>query len=252
MSNKFKGVRRGVALVVTGAFALGCAASPDSADPESRASNSGGRSGLGGATGNGGTTRGGAAGTTSSAGTSGHTSTALPFTVDDVFVPSGFMGDGEEPDHVIMQPDAHPDSDKTCSGDRALPTAVGICHQVSYVKSGSKLWAGVFWQSAAGNWGDQPGYAIPPGATRVTFYAKGAAGGEVVKFAAGIQGALAHSDPFKIEHEFKLSNQWTSYSLDIGTSYSEVIGAFGWVASSDPTAGVTLPLSFMIDDIRWE
>lgn len=260
MAAKFTGLWRSVAIVVaTGSLVLGCAASSDSVGSGSGGSSTGGTAGpgasgsgqaTGGATGSatGGTT---SSATGGSAGVAGRTSTALPFTVDDFFVPSGFMGDGETPDNVIMLPDASPDSDKTCGGARALPAAVGVCHQVRYAKSGSMLWAGVFWQSPAGNWGDQLGYAIPSGATRVTFYAKGATGGEVVKFVAGIQGSLAHSDPFKIEHEFKLTAQWTGYSLDIGTTYNQVIGAFGWVASGDP-AGVTLPMSFMIDHIRWE
>lgn len=254
-------------LAALAASALGCA---DATEPNG-ASGSGGssasRGGSGGSVASGGAGRGGSGG---SVGTSGGTGTGgsttagaagasgsgatqnLPFAVDDFFIPSGFMGDGETPGSVTMLPDASPNSDRTCGGDRAVPEAVGVCHQVSYMTSGSLLWAGVFWQNPAGNWGDQPGYAIPPGAKRISFFAKGAAGGEVVKFVAGIQGALTYSDSFKLEQEITLSSEWTGYSLSLSAAYSQVIGAFGWVASGDPAAGVTLPVRFEVDHIRWE
>ena len=177
----------------------------------------------------------------------------LPFAVDDVFAPSGFMGDGETPDHVLIVPDGSVGSDDTCGGDRPVPDAVGRCYQITYAAAGDALWAGVFWQSPPNNWGAQPGHAIPTGATRISFFAKGSAGGEVVKFVAGIQGMLAYSDAFKIEEEFTLSAEWTGYSLMIpAADYGRVIGAFGWVASADPEMGVVLPVSFQVDDIRWE
>jgi hypothetical protein len=177
----------------------------------------------------------------------------LPFTVDDFFVPSGFMGDGEMPGNVSMLPDVTPESDRTCAGDRPTPGALGICHQVRYAQSSGMLWAGVFWQNPEGNWGSQPGFPIPSGATRVTFYAKGNVGGEVVKFIAGIMGELQYADSFKIEQEFTLSTEWTGYSLDLnGAVYDNVIGAFGWVASGDPAEGVTLPIEFKVDHIQWE
>src|SRR3954452_23930957 len=110
----------------------------------------------------------------------------LPFVVDSAFVTSGFMGDGATAGVVTMVP-AKPGDSTDCNGARASPTSVGSCHSIVYAPptSGGEGWAGVYWQYPANNWGTKPGYGIPAGAKKVTFKAKGAAGGEKVAFLAG-------------------------------------------------------------------
>jgi hypothetical protein len=178
---------------------------------------------------------------------------AAPFPVDPTFVSSGFMGDGETPGFVTVLP-AKPTDNADCNGKRATPNAVGQCHQVRYSPpdAAGKGWAGVYWQYPANNWGTKAGYAIPPGASKVTFWAKGAAGGEQVSFlAGGIAGAgSAYQDTVKSQVKTTLTADWAQYSIDIsGQSYTEVIGGFGWTmtATSAATSG-----QFFIDGIEWQ
>lgn len=163
--------------------------------------------------------------------------TALPFAVDSFWVPSGFMGDGETPGGIAVVEDA-------CNGARA-GEGQGACRQFTW-RPGRVGWAGVFWQYPESNWGTLPGLAIPAGATEVTLWAWGAAGGEEVKFLAGIGGAAA--DGFAAESAvFTLTTTPTQYrvALPTATLPGEMVGPFGWV--SGDTGGV----SFFVDDIQW-
>ncbi len=93
-----------------------------------------------------------------------------------------------------------------CSPDgvgRSSGDAKGGCWKVNYAPfpralepdtSGSMTigggpgygWAGAFWQYPANNWGSRGGgYPIPPGATKVSFWARGKDGGELVLFFTG-------------------------------------------------------------------
>src|SRR5262249_13961927 len=130
----------------------------------------------------------------------------------------------------------------------------GICHQVTYAPpaSGGKGWAGVYWQYPANNWGTKPGYPMPPGAKKVSFFAKGAKGGEKVTFLAGgiAPSGSPHTDGVSAKTDLTLTADWAPYSIDIsGQIYTEVLGGFGWtmVGTDAATSG-----SFFVDDIRWE
>lgn len=237
---------------------LGCAVSSDtSSDGDEGGGNTGGTtSDIGGA----GTSTGAADAIAGEAGSdtggtdgSGGAPGGLPLAVDDFFVPSGFMGDGAEEGNVVMLPNTS-DADATCSDDRPSTDTLGQCHTVTYTPA-AEGWAGVYWQSPEGNWGDQPGFAIPPGAQSVSFYAKGERGGEVVKFVAGgiEDEEMAHQDAFRVEETVTLSDAWQPYSLDLSSmSYDEVIGAFAWVVSVEENDETDSSFTFWVDDIRWE
>jgi hypothetical protein len=174
---------------------------------------------------------------------------ALPFAVDNVYAPSGFMGDGMMVGIVTMVPAKVGDS-KDCNGQRSSAGAVGICHQVTYAPhpTGGMGWAGVFWQYPANNWGTKPGFTIAPGATQVTFSAKGQKGGEKVTFlAGGIGSGMQYADSLKASADTVLTAQWATYSVNIGgMGYSQVLGGFGWTMTA-ASAG-----TFFIDDIHWQ
>jgi hypothetical protein len=166
---------------------------------------------------------------------SGTGPSVLPFAVDDWYGPSGYMGDGETPGAIA---DA-----MTCRADR--PSSwMGKCHQYTWTP-GAKKWAGVYWQYPDGNWGDQPGLVIPTGATKITFQAWGKNGGETVDFMVGMMSV----DGFTLSKEsVPLTTSPQAYEIDLGsTTYSKVVGGFGWVAKDS-----TSPVTFGIDDIRWE
>ncbi|HEX6836554.1 MAG TPA: hypothetical protein VF334_08265 [Polyangia bacterium] len=178
---------------------------------------------------------------------------ALPFVVDTVFVSSGFMGDGSTAGTIAMVPAKTGDS-TDCNGMRASSSAAGSCHAVTYTPpaSGGMGWGGVFWQYPANNWGMKAGYALPAGAKKVTFQARGQKGGEKVTFlAGGIQGAgNPYTDSVKATVTVTLTNTWMPYSIDLsGQSYSQVLGGFGWtmVATDAGARG-----AFFVDDIEWQ
>ena len=161
--------------------------------------------------------------------------TVLPFAVDDWYGPSGYMGDGENPGAI--------EDAMTCLADRPT-TWMGRCHHYTWTPT-SVEWAGVYWQYPDGNWGDRPGLAIPAGATRVSFRAWGATGTEVVDFMVGMMAI----DGFQVDRmEVALGTEPAQYTLELGgASYGRVVGGFGWVTKDSAT-----PVTFGIDDIRWE
>ena len=161
--------------------------------------------------------------------------TALPFTVDDYYAPSGFMGDGETPGGITLV-------DNACEGDRA-GDGLGFCREFTWTK-GTVGWGGVYWQYPDGNWGTAPGLPVPAGATEVTFYAWGATGEEVVNFLVGIgdvDGFAAETGPTA------LTSEPTEYriSLEGRTIGAEVVGGVGWVANTGDGA------TFTVDNIEW-
>jgi hypothetical protein len=177
----------------------------------------------------------------------------LPFVVDTVFVSSGFMGDGNMAGPITMIPAKTGDS-TDCNGMRSSSTASGSCHVITYAPpaSGGMGWGGVYWQYPANNWGTKSGYAVPAGAKKVSFQAKGAKGGEKVQFlAGGIVGAMQpYTDSIKATATVTLTTTWAAYSIDLtGQSYTSVLGGFGWTmtATDAGTSG-----GFFVDDIQWQ
>ena len=174
----------------------------------------------------------------------------LPFYVSDDFVPSGYMGDSQSSMMAITM--AHDAA--TCKSPR-MAGAGGDCYSITWAPTppdGGSSWAGVYWQSPSGNWGTKPGKTIPPGATKVSFYAAGAIGGETIQACAGGIGGMstAYADTFSVKSQpIALTTTWTHYELSLqGATYSSVLGGFCWVAStSTPTSS-----TFYIDDLRWE
>jgi hypothetical protein len=167
----------------------------------------------------------------------------LPFVVDSLFIASGFMGDGSSPGAIVQ------DDNMTCVATRPQG-ATGHCHKFTYTPA-ALAWGGVYWQYPVNNWGASPGKRIAQGATKITFYAAGANGGESIKFIAGGMMGMAYTDTLKVEQTFALTTTMTPYILDLtGQTYDAVLGGFGWVAEAP--AGSTAPISFTVDSIRWE
>jgi hypothetical protein len=167
--------------------------------------------------------------------TGGAAPSVLPFAVDDWYGPSGYMGDGENPGAIS---DA-----QQCLPSRPS-TWIGNCHRYTWKPSGTK-WAGVYWQYPDGNWGDLPGLPIPTGAKQISFQAWGEKGDEKVDFMVGMMAV----DGFQVtQTQIALTTTPTKYTLSLaGATYAKVVGGFGWVAKD-----ATAPITFGIDDIRWE
>lgn len=177
---------------------------------------------------------------------SGTTALALPLTISDYFIPGGYMGDGEtSPTAIVVNTTA-------CKQPRPAG-ATGDCYRVTFTP-GSKGWAGVYWQYPLKNWGANPGKKVEAGATKVTFYAAGAAGGEPLQFIAGgvNDPTLPYHDSFKVATLATLTTALAPYQIDLsGHAYdSGVLGAFAWTVAA-PTGSAT-PIQFYLDSIRWE
>ena len=153
---------------------------------------------------------------------------------DTPFVPSGYMGNAGA---IKMDPNwaIDPHSGKTCL-------------RVDYTAPDN--WGGVVWQNPDNNWGDKPGGVSLSGAKKLTFWARGAKGGEVVSFAFGLIGSdKAFHDTGKGSlDKAVLTKAWKQYTIDTsGQDLSRIVTGFDW------SLGATgAPVTFYLDDIQYE
>jgi hypothetical protein len=162
---------------------------------------------------------------------------ALPFAVDEYFGITGSMGDAITEDGCpVRAPTPIPGAE--CWTARYLQTEGGVYDH-----------GRVDWQYPVYE-GPMYGRVIPPGATKVHFFAWGAAGGELIEFAAGSGGDGANgSDGFRVSTTVTLTTEPTAYEVSLaGVQYTchSVYTAFSWF-SNQPS-----PATFYIDDIQWQ
>lgn len=145
----------------------------------------------------------------------------LPFNLETQFIPSGWMGDGEQGTTYLSLNGVNAD----VNGAKKVVT------RIEY-RPGSKGWAGIYWLYPDKNWGDKPGKSLV-GAKKITFLAKGEKGGEVVEFkSGGIQGKSSDTLDVSIG-KIALSSTWQKYTIDLSNQdLSNVIGAFAWFVSA--------------------
>lgn len=155
------------------------------------------------------------------------------------FIPSGWMGDYGD----LKLDDANkdkPQSGKTC-----------IKWTYSAQAAQGANWSGVFWQHPANNWGDKAGGFDLSSYKRLTFWARGAQGGEhIAEFkVGGITGEFGDSDAQSIG-PIDLTKDWKKYTIDLtDKNLTHIVGAFAWSASKDDNQnGFTIYL----DEIRFE
>ncbi len=156
------------------------------------------------------------------------------------YIPSGWMGDyGDMRINPNWKENVH--SRKSC---------IKITYSAA-AKQGNG-WAGMYWQNPENNWGMRKGggYDLSP-AKKLTFWARGEKGGEMIREfkMGGISGAYPDSDSSSIG-PLVLTPEWKEYTIDLeGMDLSYIIGGFCWVASAmDNPDGMT----FYLDDIAYE
>ena len=150
------------------------------------------------------------------------------------WAPSGWMG---STDSISMDEHCH---DNPHAGK----------HCLKFGFSNRSDWGGVVWQNPPDDWGEQPGGYDLTGATKLTFWARGAEGGEKMKFGFGLLGRdKTHYDTGKNETEnITLTTDWKEYSLDLkDLNLSQIKTGFYWTL-----AGQGKPLTFYLDDIVFE
>ena len=165
---------------------------------------------------------------------------SLPFVVlgdgalAENYIPSGWMGNSGA---IKMNAQC---KDNPHSGES--------CLQVDY-EDGSG-WAGVVWQSPANDWGENPGGFDLTGARHLSFWARGAIGGETVSFSFGL---IKSDKPFhdsasgKLDH-VSLTKDWKQYTIDLtGKDLTDIKSGFCWVV-----AGSGAPITFFLDGVQYE
>ena len=155
------------------------------------------------------------------------------------FIPSGWMGDtGDLSMDVKCMDQPHTGS-----------TAIKFVYTAK--KSQNQAWAGVYWQNPANNWGSKKGGFDLTGLNKLSFWARGAKGGEVIdKFnVGGIKGTYPDTTEISMG-PVELTTSWQQYSINLaGKDLSYINGAFNWVINADSNPeGAT----FFIDDIKFE
>ncbi len=118
------------------------------------------------------------------------------------------------------------------------------CTKVSF--NGNSGWAGVVWQHPEGDWGDAPGGFDLTGAKKLSFWARGNAGGEKVTIGIGlINHEKVYHDTFSRKLELTLTDQWQNFEIDLtGKNLTRIKSALYFTTSADGK-----PLSFYLDDI---
>ncbi len=155
------------------------------------------------------------------------------------YIPSGWMGDSGD----IQFTDSWREGSH--SGNS--------CIKVKYSARGAQGagWAGIYWQNPANNWGSQMGGYDLSGYNKLTFWAKGEKGGEVISEfkVGGLSGAYSDSDATSIG-PITLTKDWKQYDVDLkGLDLSYISGGFAFTVSArDNTEGCT----FYLDDIKFE
>lgn len=149
------------------------------------------------------------------------------------YAPSGYMGDT-----ISIEMDLK---------SKVSPKSGPTCLQVDFRRSTG--WGGVVWQNPANDWGEKPGGYALHGARRLTFWAKGAKGGEKVKFGYGLlKPDKEFHDSSGAEREVELTSEWTRYTFDLkAKNLDRIKSGFFWVVG-----GQGAPVRFFLDDIQYE
>jgi hypothetical protein len=147
------------------------------------------------------------------------------------YTPSGYMGNTGA--IKIVDSTDNPHSGK-------------YCMQCSF--DAADGWGGVYWQDPPNDWGDQPGGHDLTGARELSFWARGAKGGESVTFLyGGIGKDKPYYDTASDKLQVTLTDLWKEYHFDLaGKDLKRIKFGFGWVATGSASQTV-----FFLDDIQY-
>lgn len=139
------------------------------------------------------------------------------------YIPSGWMGDYGDL--------------KLDDGNREKPLHGATSIKWTYDAQAHQgaNWTGCYWQHPANNWGTTPGGFDLTGFKRLTFWARGAKGGEqIAEFkVGGITGEFGDTDGASIG-PVVLTKDWKKYTIDLsGKTLTKIIGGFCWSAARD-------------------
>lgn len=152
------------------------------------------------------------------------------------FYPTGYMGDWGD---IEM--------DEAADDPYSAPNCIKITYKA--VQSEGKGFAGICWQYPADNIGEMPGRIDLANHSMVTFWARGALGGEKAEFMVG-GGPSDSIQPAATSGVVSLSRDWQQFTINLaGMNLSNVVNGFCWRATKvDNPYGSTIYL----DDIFYE
>jgi hypothetical protein len=192
------------------------------------------------------------------------------FTVSDYFAASGAMADGDGMSAPGMIT-TNQYSGSTCGDKARAPGARGHCFTFDYVP-GPNLFAGVYFQYPANNWGAEPGLPVHADKfTKVTFkFAVADNNQTMLRFGIGGIGVPMHSDAdimkgftnsdqfIQTDYPQTATGDWQPFTLTIVPTdlpkITNIIGAFAWYASYPMGSDFTTlpPTTIYIDDLVYE
>jgi len=152
------------------------------------------------------------------------------------FAASGYMGDIPDIKVVGGYKNLHQEN---------CPTI-----KITYLASGPMGWSGVYWQNPPNNWGALDGGYNLSNAKKLSFWARGDKGGEVVEFRIG--GTLNNfPDTANLSTgDLRLTNAWTQYVIDLtGADLRYVSAGFGFIMKQETNPQM---FTFYLDDIKYE
>lgn len=172
------------------------------------------------------------------------------------YAPSGWMGDFGDLSMNQGWPKAGKSKEsKNAKVDPAKQAAEDTCIQVKYSaqrKQGAG-WAGVYWQHPANNWANKRGGYDLSAYSKLTFWAKGEKGGEVIdKFLiGGITGQTEEGDSDEASiSPVTLTADWKKYEIPLkGLDLSHIIGGFGFALNADANPN---GIAMYLDEVRLE
>ncbi len=157
------------------------------------------------------------------------------------YVPTGWLGD-------ISSIDIY-------GCDRSDPHGGEMALRATFAPDGPLGWAGVSWQYPENNSGNINSALDLSWANKLTFWAKGARGGERINFMVGGIGTSADPYPDSLRPAvttgfIELAGDWQKYTIDLrGRNLTHLIGGFGLVSNkcANPQ-GATI----FVDDVIFE
>lgn len=162
------------------------------------------------------------------------------YSVGNHYDATGWIGDYED----ITYDDAN--TDTWLTGGNAI--------RITYTPNGLKGWSGIYWIHPGDNLkgANREGGFNLTGATQLTFWARGAVGGEKAEFKmGGISGPYGDTvQPAISTGVVTLTATWRKFKIDLaGKDLSRVVGGFLWATKKmDNPDGATIYL----DDVRYE
>jgi hypothetical protein len=170
---------------------------------------------------------------------------AAPVDVLSMFAPSGWMGDAEEGTEYLQLTEVSLKDKPWLEGPRGKILKFTT-------RPGPLGWEGIGWQYPPGNWGQHPGLSLK-GVGKLTFWAAGSQGGEILEFKIGGIRDRTKVFPDSVEARLPpetLSREGQRYEISLqGQNLSNVITAFIWISTSQSNPR---PISFYLGDIRFE